>query len=632
MKVNLTYSLNQKQLPVSYLQVMDCYGFAAKNIYNSALFIVNNIFSSYVWDKELQVYKLKESLHENQTEILKYINQAVIVCNNKQKDNFSDKIKKYNSELADYEKLSDSEKKLVKLPKEPKLKLFKEFGQEIDNKTYYQVIDKTLLETTIKVKEENSSYKDYSVIHSYVAQATVHKLCDNFSNYYEALKSYLNNKNSFTGKPQQPKYLNKTDRLTFELSSQRIKQGKVINVKSYHQLFTDYDKKNLLDKKLIEEFNDFNLEKVILEDCKKRNLPDNVKLATIRVVPGKFRKLPKIEYVVTYEKELKGFYPELEKHYALTNPENKKSFIELKPKQQLEVIKSYFKNNEVPFLASIDCGMTNFATVAYFAKDKCFNNVISGRDFHKRIQVIDNKLDKVKALLNTEEIKAIQGKKDRKEQLTREEMNKCKSYFKEMASNKDLVKLQTAKTNITNDFIHKLSKTILQDLEEKEIKVIVVGKNLGWKQESNMGRVNNRKFYNFPHARFIEILKYKAMLRDILVIETEESYTSKTSFIDNEELNVYKEGNDITQDEKYQLCGKRRGTVFITKHKRKIHADVNGAFNIIRKVFNFAYGKAKVRLSYYLNELKLYGKNKFKVFCGRVGYSNLNNVSFVTAL
>lgn len=42
----------------------------------------------------------------------------------------------------------------------------------------------------------------------------------------------------------------------------------------------------------------------------------------------------------------------------------------------------------------------------------------------------------------------------------------------------------------------------------------------------------NRAMYNFPHARFIEILKYKAMLNDILVIETEESYTSKTRLID----------------------------------------------------------------------------------------------------
>ena len=50
----------------------------------------------------------------------------------------------------------------------------------------------------------------------------------------------------------------------------------------------------------------------------------------------------------------------------------------------------------------------------------------------------------------------------------------------------------------------------------------------------NNGAKNNRAMYNFPHAKFIEILKYKALLKDIVVIEIEESYTSKTSFIDNE--------------------------------------------------------------------------------------------------
>jgi putative transposase len=79
--------------------------------------------------------------------------------------------------------------------------------------------------------------------------------------------------------------------------------------------------------------------------------------------------------------------------------------------------------------------------------------------------------------------------------------------------------------------------------------VIVVGKNKGWKQEINNGSKNNRDFYNFPHAKFIEILKYKALLKDILVIKVEESYTSQTSFIDNEELRVYnKEVNkNLTQ-------------------------------------------------------------------------------------
>ena len=98
---------------------------------------------------------------------------------------------------------------------------------------------------------------------------------------------------------------------------------------------------------------------------------------------------------------------------------------------------------------------------------------------------------------------------------------------------------------------------------------------------------NNRTMYNFPHAKFIEILKYKALLKDIVVIEVEESYTSKTSFIDNEELRVFNkyiskelndsEGKDLTQGDenqlsksnnkkvKVKLIGKRINQKFITK-------------------------------------------------------------------
>jgi IS605 OrfB family transposase len=68
---------------------------------------------------------------------------------------------------------------------------------------------------------------------------------------------------------------------------------------------------------------------------------------------------------------------------------------------------------------------------------------------------------------------------------------------------------------------------------------MMVEKNKGLKQEINNGAKNNRDFYNFPHTKFIEILKYKVLLKDILVIEVEESDKSQTIFIDNEELRVY---------------------------------------------------------------------------------------------
>ena len=142
MKINLTYSLNQKQLPVSYLQVMDSYGFASKNIYNSALFIVNNIFSSYVYDKESKTYKLKENLHDNQREVLKFINQAIEINNKKRDKNFPHKIEKYNVELTQYNNLSELEKLEAQQPKKPENKGFIEYTKEITKDIYYQVINK----------------------------------------------------------------------------------------------------------------------------------------------------------------------------------------------------------------------------------------------------------------------------------------------------------------------------------------------------------------------------------------------------------------------------------------------------------------------------------------------------------
>jgi putative transposase len=182
---------------------------------------------------------------------------------------------------------------------------------------------------------------------------------------------------------------------------------------------------------------------------------------------------------------------------------------------------------------------------------------------------------------------------------------------------------------------------LIDECIKKNIKVIVVGKNKGWKQEINNGAKNNRDFYNFPHARFIEVLKYKGLLKDIVVIEVEESYTSKTSFIDNEELRVYQdkrskdldnsEERNLTQGNKNQLSkdvskstiknnkikllGKRVNRKFITKDKVIIHADINGSFNIVRKVlFNFKFNKEVINIGYELMELNMSRKVKLKNF------------------
>jgi putative transposase len=105
------------------------------------------------------------------------------------------------------------------------------------------------------------------------------------------------------------------------------------------------------------------------------------------------------------------------------------------------------------------------------------------------------------------------------------------------------------------------------------------GKNPEWKQEANMGKRTNQNFVSIPHARCIEMLTYKAQLVGIEVHITEESYTSKCSFLDNE---------SIEKHESYAGRRIKRG-LFRSQFGILINADVNGSLNIIRKVAPAAF-------------------------------------------
>src|SRR5262249_28554021 len=104
--------------------------------------------------------------------------------------------------------------------------------------------------------------------------------------------------------------------------------------------------------------------------------------------------------------------------------------------------------------------------------------------------------------------------------------------------------------------------------------------NLLWKRQINLGRVNNQHFAQLPHARFIEMLSYKAKLAGIEVVIQEESYTSKASFLDLDPLPVY----DPANPQQYEFSGKRveRG-LYQASTGRRIHADVNGSYNTLPK-------------------------------------------------
>ena len=85
-----------------------------------------------------------------------------------------------------------------------------------------------------------------------------------------------------------------------------------------------------------------------------------------------------------------------------------------------------------------------------------------------------------------------------------------------------------------------MSRKLINHLSELGIKNIVYGKNVNFKKEINLGKVTNQNFVNIPFNQIIERLRYKALLAGINFMTVEESYTSKTSFLDEEKLHSYK--------------------------------------------------------------------------------------------
>ena len=114
----------------------------------------------------------------------------------------------------------------------------------------------------------------------------------------------------------------------------------------------------------------------------------------------------------------------------------------------------------------------------------------------------------------------------------------------------------------------------------QRIGTLVIGKNDGWKQMTSLGKRTNQNLVFVPHARFIEMLRYTAELVGIQVQITEESYTSRASFLDGDPLPVY----DSASPAPVFISGRR------LKRGQYRAADVNGAYNIMRKGVPNAFG------------------------------------------
>ena len=193
----------------------------------------------------------------------------------------------------------------------------------------------------------------------------------------------------------------------------------------------------------------------------------------------------------------------------------------------------------------IDLGLNNLATVT---SNVAQSYIINGRP----IKSINQYYNKRKAILQSK-LDSNKGTTKRIQRLTLKRNNKVKDYF------------------------HKSTAYIVNQLVSDSINTIIIGQNKDWKQDINIGKRNNQSFTSIPHSTFINMLKYKCRLKGINVICREESYTSKSSFLDLDPIPDLKEKNVDFSGIRIQ-----RG-LYRSKNGSIINADVNGSYNIMRK-------------------------------------------------
>ena len=259
--------------------------------------------------------------------------------------------------------------------------------------------------------------------------------------------------------------------------------------------------------------------------------------------------------VVHYAKDaisfkMKGFIKLSKTNIKIKTKLTKESvqFVRLVPKNHYVIIEIGYSVKE-PELKSnnnvlaIDIGVNNIASFVTTDGDKC---LINGR----QLKYINHNYNKAVA--------------DAKSKLKITHNQNSSKYISQIINKRN---------NRINDYLHKITTYIVNHAVSKDIGTIVVGYNKEWKQDTNLGKVNNQNFVHIPFYRLINLLAYKCRLKGIKFQTIVESYTSKCSFVDNEEIKKHKtySGKRITRE------------LFKTKDGLIINADINGAYNILKK-------------------------------------------------
>lgn len=222
---------------------------------------------------------------------------------------------------------------------------------------------------------------------------------------------------------------------------------------------------------------------------------------------------------------------------------------------------------EIQYTYKQDCIQRDLDNTQALALDLGVNNLVTGVTSGGKSFILDGrKLKSVNQYYN-KRIARLQSILDRQ-------------YPGEHRRSKQMRTFTRYRNNYVNDYMSKVAKQVIAYCVTNHIGVLVVGYNVTFQKGSHMGKRNNQTFVMIPFGKMREKLEYLCELNGIVYYEQEESYTSKASFFDKDELPVYNDDNP----KEYIFSGRRihRG-LYKSGSGYVFNADVNGALNILRK-------------------------------------------------
>ena len=236
---------------------------------------------------------------------------------------------------------------------------------------------------------------------------------------------------------------------------------------------------------------------------------------------------------------------------------------------------------EIQYIYEAECVQRNLNTDNALALDLGVNNLVTAVSSQGKTFIIDGrKLKSINQWFNKENAR-LQSIKD-KQHYGKKSTNRQKAIARD-------------RTNKVNDYMNKAARKVIDYCIANDIGTLVVGYNETFQQSSHIGKRNNQNFVNIPYGQLRSKLEYLCRLNGIIFVKQEESYTSRSSFWDKDDIPVYNADNPG----KYKFSGNRvhRGQ-YKTASGKTINADVNGALNIMRKSsvvdVSILYGRGEV--------------------------------------